>query len=436
MSKEKGSTVTRRGFLREAGLLAGVAAVSSTNRASRGADRFPGRPGRPATPRAGAYATGTDLSDTGFRTVRDRPGGPLAEIARIVNVALDEGVNSIDTAPKYVKAEEGIGLALGRRRKDVFLATKVWADTIADAEQSLANSLKTLKTDYVDLLYFHHLGDRDVQRARQADGVFTWLRQQKQAGKCRFLGISGHNLPGRMPEFLESGDVDVLLTVVNYVDRYTYRFEENVLPIARKHNVGIVAMKVFGGPDPKTGSWDNPRAKPLVGEENVELAVRYALEHSRRGDGQSGRAYARATASQYPNRAAVSAVVRRRATDAYSARPGLGVRLGPPLRPGYGGRTSQCDRPRAILARPRQKSRLTYSGTQGLDEMLPFPGATAGRLVTIRPAMHARRRQALSVVRRAVDFETEKHWLTAGRRGDGTSTRLAVCQWHPPLHLK
>jgi len=89
--------------------------------------------------------------------------------------------------------------------------------------------------------------------------------------------ISGHNLPDRFPEFLETGEVDVLLTIVNYVDRFTYTFEEKILPLAQKHDVGIVAMKVFGGPDPKTGSWHDPKAKPLVGEDHVELAIRYAL---------------------------------------------------------------------------------------------------------------------------------------------------------------
>jgi hypothetical protein len=41
--------------------------------------------------------------------------------------------------------------------------------------------------------------------------------------------------------------------------------------------VGVVAMKVFGGPDPKTGSWDTRRAKPMVAEKHLEFAVRYAL---------------------------------------------------------------------------------------------------------------------------------------------------------------
>ena len=55
------------------------------------------------------------------------------------------------------------------------MATKVWADTLAQAEASLAGSRKRLKTDWFDILYFHHLGDRKVDVARNPDGVFTWL---------------------------------------------------------------------------------------------------------------------------------------------------------------------------------------------------------------------------------------------------------------------
>ena len=81
----------------------------------------------------------------------------------------------------------------------------------------------------------------------QPGGVFDWLVKQKKAGKFRFLGISGHNRPLKFVPLLETGEVDVLLTVVNFVDRHTYNFEDKVLPVARKPNVGIVAMKVFGG---------------------------------------------------------------------------------------------------------------------------------------------------------------------------------------------
>jgi hypothetical protein len=105
--------------------------------------------------------------------------------------------------------------------------------------------------------------------------------KQKQLGKCRFVGVTCHNRPGRVADFLETGQVDVLMVPVNFVDDFTYGYEKDVLPVARKHNVGIVAMKVFGGPAVKvdnwTERWQDPHNKAHVGEENIEVAIRYAL---------------------------------------------------------------------------------------------------------------------------------------------------------------
>ncbi len=273
MSNNKRSAISRRGFVREVGAVAGSAALGSVAVPTQGAEaagelprRVLGRTGLSVT----CYTLGT--APAGIAKTISPP-----EVARIVNEAIELGVTSIDTSPKYGNAEEGVGLGLGRHRKDIVLGTKVWADTIPDAEKKLAKTFKTLKTDYADILYFHHLGVREVDRAMNPDGVFTWLLKQKKAGKCRFVGISAHNLPDRCIPFLKTGEVDVILCLLNFVDRHTYNFEEKVLPLARKQNAGVVAMKLVGGPNPKTGSWGNPKTKPMVGEEHVELALRYVL---------------------------------------------------------------------------------------------------------------------------------------------------------------
>jgi hypothetical protein len=199
---------------------------------------------------------------------------PPPKIAELVNAALDEGITAVDTSEMYKNSQEGVGLALGKRRKDVFLSTKVFANSIADAEKSLAKSTKLLRTDYFDVLYYHGIGNLDIRRAWEADGVFTWLLKQKKAGTCRFVGVSGHNLAARFPQFLASGEVDVVLAIVNFVDRHTYHFEEEVLTVARKHNVGIVAMKVFGGAAGM--KYENP-TRAQLDSQHVPLALRYAL---------------------------------------------------------------------------------------------------------------------------------------------------------------
>lgn len=203
----------------------------------------------------------------------------VADIATMTQVALDSGVRYFDTARAYGRAEEGVGLGLGNRRKEVFLTSKVAADSIADAEQSLSTSLKLLKTDCIDLVYFHNLGMRDMSRALEPDGVFPWLVKQKKAGKFRFLGISGHSHCSRFQRFIETDEPDVLMCVLNFADRFTYKFEDTVLPLARKHDLGIVAMKVLGGirPGDTMENLEGPRQQAAVDDDFLQMAVRYAL---------------------------------------------------------------------------------------------------------------------------------------------------------------
>jgi len=268
---------SRRSFVRQAGVLAGAALFGGAM--STGLCQAIESSSQPLLRRT-LGRTGESITIFTLGTAPCGNSRPVEEIAEVVNAAIDLGVTSIDTAPAYVRAEEGVGKVMKTRRKEVFLATKVPADTAEEGERSLAKSLRLLQTDYVDLLYYHSVGNRNVKVAFDPDGAFTWLLKQKKAGKCRYIGISGHNLPGRFAQFLETGEVDVLLAVISFVDRHTYDFEEQVLPLARKHNVGIIAMKVLGGADPAKGSYGNPQsvgrlvsAKP----DRIEAAIRYAL---------------------------------------------------------------------------------------------------------------------------------------------------------------
>jgi len=266
-------TFVQRSSLLAGGLLAGVGAARGAEPAAEvqtSSDPLPRR----VLGRTGVSVTAMTL---GTAPCGLCPEIPTTEIAKIVNLAIDLGINAIDTAPAYVKSEESVGMALGARRKEVFLSTKVLAETIEDAEKSLTKSFELIKTDWFDLVYYHSAGDHDTEQARQPGGVFDWLVQQKKAGKFRFLGISGHHRPPRFLPLLETGEVDVLLTVINFVDRYTYGFEDKVLPLARKHNAGIVAMKVFGGASQSAGSYPNPKAPPEMDLAHLQNAVRYAL---------------------------------------------------------------------------------------------------------------------------------------------------------------
>lgn len=200
------------------------------------------------------------------------------EAERIFGEVIDCGVNYIDTARNYGHAEEVLGRLVPSRRDNLFLVTKVWVETAADAEKSLTESLRQLKVDYVDLVHIHHVGGKNLDRVLAKDGVLEYLLKQKQAGKLRFIGISGHARPPRFLRMLETGQIDVVMAVMNYADRYIYNFEGQLLPECRRQNVGVVAMKVYAG---IKGGFPNHR-KGWVGcvtpRERLPLALAYALD--------------------------------------------------------------------------------------------------------------------------------------------------------------
>jgi len=281
MSPSDRSDMSRRAFVEKAGVAAGGLLVggNAAGNAVRAADAT-----TPAgvLPRRVLGRTKESVTMLGMGSCAPGLSRDLSvhDIAATVRAGLDAGVRFFDAARAYGRAEEGIALGLGNRRKEVFLTSKVRVETVPEAEQSLSTSLRNLKTDCLDLVYLHNLGLRnDMDRAIEADGVFTWLVKQKKAGKFRFLGVSARNLPGRMPRFISTGEVDVIMCTLNFADRYTYAFETQVLPLARKANVGVVAMKVFGGirPGDTMENLQGPPCPPAIDRQYRSLAIRYVL---------------------------------------------------------------------------------------------------------------------------------------------------------------
>ena len=175
--------------------------------------------------------------------------GPVdaAAAARIFGAVLDRGVNYVDTARIYGNAEEALGQILPKRRDKLFLVTKVSTDRADRAEKSLAESLRLLKTDHLDLVHIHSMGSKDPERVIGKGGVLEYLLKAKAKGTLRFIGLSGHNRPARFLPVIKTGQIDVVMPVMNYADRNIYDFETTVLPECRKRNIGVVAMKVYVG---------------------------------------------------------------------------------------------------------------------------------------------------------------------------------------------
>jgi predicted aldo/keto reductase-like oxidoreductase len=186
--------------------------------------------------------------------------------------ALELGVTYWDAASTYARAQEYIGKVLPKVRDKVFLVSKVATDDAKRALEIIEGSLRTMKTDCIDLVHVHNVGDFSPDRVLGKGGVLEGLREAQKRGWVRFIGISGHYRPSVMAKVLDSGEFDVVMCVLNFVDRFTYDFEGKVLPIARKHNVGVVAMKVMAAPQKGYGQ---PNPGRLA--DYADLAIRYSL---------------------------------------------------------------------------------------------------------------------------------------------------------------
>jgi predicted aldo/keto reductase-like oxidoreductase len=179
-----------------------------------------------------------------------------AEAIRVMHTAIDEGMTFFDNAWDYHdgRAEELMGRALaeGGRRKKVFLMTKNCERDYAGSVKNLEDSLRRLKTDHVDLWQFHEMVyDNDPDWVFEKGGMKAALEARK-AGKVRFIGFTGHKDPLIHLKMLNKPhDWDAAQMPINPLDKFYRSFQNEVVPVCLKKNVGIIGMKGLAGGHPQ-----------------------------------------------------------------------------------------------------------------------------------------------------------------------------------------
>jgi aryl-alcohol dehydrogenase-like predicted oxidoreductase len=194
--------------------------------------------------------TGVKLTIIGLASGRFYLTPSDAEAVALTRRAVELGINYFDTAHTYWggHSEEIYGQALPEFRKQIFLTTKSNKRLRGEAEAELDLSLKRMKTDYVDLWQVHEIGSRDeVERVFGPGGAIEAFEAAKKAGKCRFIGFTGHRDPEVHLEMLRRYDKwDTILMPLHVADPLYLSFEKLVLPIAVERGMGIQGMKNFG----------------------------------------------------------------------------------------------------------------------------------------------------------------------------------------------
>lgn len=238
----------RRDFLGTLGALSAVGLEAGARAAAQSPDQAPSRL---AMPRRALGRTGVEVSALALGGVIGMQLAPSKDHdpAALAERALDLGITYFDTAPSYNngQSETNYGRVLGRRRDEVFLATKTGSRSYDGTMRSIEQSLKRLRTDRVDLLQVHGVSERDDPAAwGRPEGVVTALRKLRDQRVIRFLGVTGHDSAPMLRRAIEMYEFDTLLTTLNPVGRRR-PYREELLAVANRKRMGVIAMKVMGG---------------------------------------------------------------------------------------------------------------------------------------------------------------------------------------------
>jgi len=174
----------------------------------------------------------------------------IASAAEHVRKMYEIGITYFDCARVYWegRSEEAYGIGLEGVRKNVFLTTKSPKRTRKEAEQDLEISLRLLKTDYVDLWQMHSIENQgDIDRIFAPGGAMEAFEAAKKAGKCRFIGFTGHFDPAAHAAMLRAyPQWDSVMMPLNAADPVYLSFEELALPVACDQGLSVQAIKIFG----------------------------------------------------------------------------------------------------------------------------------------------------------------------------------------------
>ena len=168
---------------------------------------------------------------------------------QVVRQIMDAGINHIDIAPSYGRAEELIGPWMPELRKNVFLGCKTTKRSRTEAAAEARASLKRLRVDSFDLYQAHAVTTfEELDKVTGPGGALEAMVELKQAGLTRFLGITGHgyDAPAIYLEALRRFDFDTVLFPINFVQYADPVYRQNaeaLLAECRRRNVGTMIIK-------------------------------------------------------------------------------------------------------------------------------------------------------------------------------------------------
>ena len=247
----------RRDFLKSATAAGIASAIAAKAQASRVSNSPIKRPESPDMIYRELGTTGERVSAIGMGGYHLGRQADANESINLIHAGVDRGITFLDNCWDYNEgiSEVRMGQALrnGYREK-VFLMTKMDGRTAKEYNKQLEESLGRLQTDVIDLVQFHEvIRMEDPDRIFAPGGAIEAAVTAKQAGKIRYIGFTGHKDPAVHLRMLETAQkhsfhFDTVQMPINVMDAHFRSFTLEVMPVALKQGIGILAMKTFGDP--------------------------------------------------------------------------------------------------------------------------------------------------------------------------------------------
>ncbi|HEY6413685.1 MAG TPA: aldo/keto reductase [Edaphobacter sp.] len=245
----------RRHFLKSAAALGLASAASNSLPQASPKQTATTRPEAPGMIYRNIGTTGERVSAIGLGGHHIGRQADPQESIQLIRQAIDKGITFMDNCWDYNDglSEVRMGQALrdGYRQK-VFLMTKMDGRTKEFYNRQLEQSLGRLQTDMIDLVQFHEIiRMEDPDRIFAPGGAMEAAVAAKQAGKIRYIGFTGHKDPAVHLRMLETAQkhgfhFDTVQMPINVMDAHFRSFTKEVMPVAIKQGIGVLAMKTFG----------------------------------------------------------------------------------------------------------------------------------------------------------------------------------------------
>ena len=163
-------------------------------------------------------------------------GGDRALARDVVGAALDAGVRVFDSSPMYGGAEASLGEALGERRQNTTVATKIWSPSVEEGRRQYEAQRR----------FFGRVELEQVHNLVAWEEHLPWLDAERDTGSIDRLGVTHYSASafGELERALATGRFDAVQVPLNPLEREA---ERRILPLAEERGVAVVVMEPFGG---------------------------------------------------------------------------------------------------------------------------------------------------------------------------------------------